>query len=60
VHQEVRGLHQWANKDRCRPSRTWMVAIRKEMIFVNLTKDMARKRTEWKERLHVDDPISLG
>jgi len=36
------------------------LTTKKDVIVVNLTKEMALERAEWKKRIHVANPNSLG
>ncbi|MDR5650629.1 hypothetical protein QKW61_013705, partial [Staphylococcus nepalensis] len=42
------------------PKLTLDVVLRKDVILVNLSKQAAVDRVQWKKRIHVADPNLLG
>lgn len=43
-----------------RPKKTWLETIRNDLKIFNLVEEIILSRAEWREMIHLADPISLG
>ena len=45
---------------RAKPKRMWMEIVKIDLKKYNLSEDLARDRSEWRNRIHVADPNIVG